>query len=202
MGKVPRPLGNGLCYHIRSQCNNKAFRFETEDDFKIYLDLLAKVKRDFNLQIHAYNIMNTHSHIIGSTPGPYLLDEIMYHLNKTYSIDYNKRHERSGHFWMGPYRCSVIDSDEYALTCMRYIDRNPIRAGITKDPAEWSWSSYSYYGSGKTNDIITPLPSYLSLAGNSQKRYSFYKKFVLSIFPSDEKRDQERIKKELIRKLL
>lgn len=186
----PRKLGEGLCYHVRVQCNHKAFYFEGNEDFERYLFLLSNLKIKLGFVLHHYVLMSTHVHLILTTPGPVLLSRIMQRINHLYALDYHKRHARQGHFWINSFRESVIDSDSYALTCMRYLDRNPVRAKIVQSPDLWPWSSHIYYANGTPNPLIDPHPSYIGLSSRPTTRQSLYQKFVHQLFPTDEQREQ------------
>lgn len=194
---IPRPLGEGLCYHVRVQCNNRAFRFSNGADFSRYLEILDETKHRLDFLLHHYVLMHTHVHLIVTTPGPALLNHVMRMLNQRYALDYHKRHHRYGHFWMNGYRCSVIDTDAYALVCMRYLDRNPLRAGLVTDVDAWKWGSHQYYAAGIAEDRIVPHPSYLGIGQHPDERRRQYRNFVGSLFPSDEMREREYIRKAL-----
>ncbi len=191
---IPRPLGQNLCYHVRMQCNNRAFHFTDDADFERYIDILDECRLRLGFYLHHYVIMNTHVHLMITTPGPSLLNHVMQQLNRRYALDHHRRHLRSGHFWLNGYRCSVIDTDSYALACMRYIARNPVRAGIVKIPTDWQWSSHRYYTHGDSKITLTPHPTYLGLARTALKRCELYQQFVNSLQPGDEAREIEMIR--------
>lgn len=190
-------MGDGLCYHVRVQCNNKAFRFQSDIDFERYLFLLDECRQRLGFLLHHYVIMSTHVHLILSTPGPALLDKVMHAINQKYAYDYHKRYKRHGHFWVNKYGCSIIDTDTYALTCMRYLDRNPMRAKIVTTPGDWRWSSYSYYAFGKSQINIDAHASYLGLARDDRTRRIFYRDFVATLLSGDEARDGKLIRQAL-----
>lgn len=190
MSRYPRPLGEGLCYHVRMQCNNKAFRFQLEEDFHQYLNILDESRAKLKFLLHHYVIMHTHVHLILTTPGPALLDQVMRRINQSYAYNYHKRHMRYGHFWTNDYKCSVIDTDKYALACMRYLDRNPIRAGIVQNPQDWRWSAYQHYALGCSEIVVNSHPSYLGIAFQNEVRMGFYRDFVCTLLPGDEEKEQ------------
>lgn len=198
MGRTPRPLGVGLCYHVRVRCNNKAFRFQTDEDFERYVILLDECRHRLGFLLHHYVIMSTHVHLILSTPGPTLLDKAMRAINQKYAYDYHKRYKRHGHFWVNRYACSIVDTDAYALTCMRYLDRNPVRAEIVQSPKDWRWSSHSFYAFGNSQIHIDTHPSYVGLANDERTRKIFYRDFVAMLLPSDELRDQRLIRQSML----
>ncbi len=199
MGWIPRPLGPDLCYHVRVQCNNRAFRFEEISDFERYLEILLSVRKKFTFLLHDFTIMHTHVHLVLTTPGPILLDRIMQVINQHYALDYHRRHHRAGHFWMHGYRCSVIDTDAYALTCMRYVGRNALRAGIVRHPAYWPWCGYSFYAYGNMTHPLDPHPSYVGLAGTPAQRQVVFRDFVETYLPCDETREKALIQHSLRR---
>lgn len=190
---IRRPLGENLCYHVRVQCNNRSYRFEEHADFCRYLDIVSEAKRRFHFLLHHFTIMHTHVHLILTTPGPALLDKIMQFINRQYAVDYHRRHHRTGHFWMHGYRCSVIDTDLYALTCMRYLDRNATRAGLVQDPADWPWCAYNHYAFGRSSYPIDTNEAYLGAAQHPEQRKVWYREFVQCLLPSDESRDKDTI---------
>ena len=112
-------------------------------------------------------------------------------INQVFSIRYNRRKGRTGHVWLARYKSSIIDSDAYALCCMRYLDRNSFKAGIVSNPKEWKWSGYNYYAYGKDNKLISPIASYMGLSDTLEDRQLKYRRFVEEAMPSDDIRDYE-----------
>ena len=91
----------------------------------------------------------------------------VYYINNTY--------RRTGTLWEGRYKASLVDSDAYLLTCMRYIELNPVRANMVEHPGEYRWSSYAANAQGKANPFITPHPVYLALDQDAQTRQHAYR---------------------------
>lgn len=195
MGRYPRLLGEGLCYHVRTQCNNKAFLFQRDDDCLNYITILDDCRRQLGFLLNHYVIMSSHVHLIITTPGPTLLNTVMHAVNQKYAHNHHKRYQMHGHFWINNYRSSIIDSDNYALACLRYLDRNPVRAGLVQAPKEWQWSAHQYYAYGTSQIAIDPHPSYMSLASQRDVRMGFYRDFVNTLLPSDEARECDMIRK-------
>ncbi|WLE95402.1 MAG: hypothetical protein QTN59_11990 [Candidatus Electrothrix communis] len=80
-----------------------------------------------------------------------------------------------GTLWEGRYKATLIDSEQYALTCYRYIEMNPVRAEMVNHPAEYPWSSYRMNALGKHDNMVTPHPFYQALAETSEKRREMYR---------------------------
>lgn len=189
--RPPRIIGRDICYHVRVQCNNKEFRFEHENDFNFYESILFHYVKKYGFKIYNYVLMHTHVHLIIEIMNDFTIDRVMRSINQVFSLRYNRQKNRSGHLWMQPYKSSVIDSEGYALCCMRYLDRNPVKAGIVQRATDWKWGGHNYYAYGKANPIISPMPSYLGLEDTDEKRREKYKAFVEQVMPSEEARDKE-----------
>lgn len=189
--RPPRIIGTDICYHIRSQCNNKEFRFEGDNDFQLYEEILFRYKEKYKFLLHNYTLMHTHVHLILTVVNEFTVDRIMRSISQIFSLTYNRQKGRTGHLWMNRYKCSVIDSDPYALCCMRYLDRNSVRADIVSEPSQWRWGGYNFYAHGKPNPLISPIQTYLALGNLDEERQKKYRDFVEQVFPSDEIRDKE-----------
>jgi putative transposase len=110
-------------------------------------------------------------------------------INWRYSLDYNLRKKRKGHFWMSHHRSIPVETDPYGLALMRYINRNPVRAKMVEKPGDWPWSGYRFYAFGEPNDLLTPHPTYLALGASDEKRRMEYQAFVNDILPGNDHRD-------------
>ena len=98
----------------------------------------------------------------------------------------NKLENRSSSLWEGRYKSSVISSREYLPACCRYIELNPLRAGMVTDPALYQWSSYGARVSGKSDLVVDTPPFYLSLGDTAQERRKAYEEYVLATHPDYE----------------
>ncbi len=176
--KTPRLLSEGLAYHVWIQCNNKEFRFQNDEDFLDYLSIIKLVKNKHNFTLYDYALMHTHVHLFLMTPGPVLLDVIMWDINRSFSVKHNKKRGRCGHLWMGPYKAAVVDNDQYAISLLRYFPQNAPKAGIVKHPKDWEWCGYHFYAYGKSNSLLTPTPTYLGLADKPKTRQQIYQHLV------------------------
>lgn len=100
-------------------------------------------------------------------------------INQVYSAYYNKTYSHVGHIWQGRFKSFLVESESYLLECGRYIERNPVRAGMVKDPQEWPVSSYRFYAHGEENDLLTPHDLYLDLGDSPITRQGNYRSYVL-----------------------
>ncbi len=177
MPRPPRIRGTGLSYHVIARCNNDEFLLQKEGDFCLYLQCLAEVKNRIGFGLNNYTLMNNHVHLI-LTSASEDIDKVMYLVHLLFSKAYNRQRARKGHFWRDRYKSLVIADDRYGLACMRYINRNPVRAGIVKSPADWPWTAYRHYAFGEPNTLLTPFPSYLALGNTAQQRQDRYRDLV------------------------
>lgn len=88
---------------------------------------------------------------------------------------YNYTYKRSGNLWESRYKASLIDSEQYALLCCRYIELNPVRANTVSHPAEYPWSSYRANALGQSDPIVTPHALYWALGGDEVQRQLQYR---------------------------
>jgi putative transposase len=189
MGRAPRIIAHGVHYHVIVRCNNQAFHFEGDEDFSRYLSILEWVQKKHRFKLFNYELMNSHVHLFLEPSAHYSLIKTMLLINGKYSREYNRRKGRKGHFWMDRYKCIPVETDSYALGLMRYINRNPIRAGMVEVAGEWPWSGSRFYLRGEVNNLLTPHPCYLALGFKDQTRQERYREFVEMILPSEDRRD-------------
>ena len=189
MSRAKRIFGEGITYHVMSNCNNGEFLFAEGRHFALFLHYLRAAKQKFGFDLNAYSLLQSHIHLILTTKD-HFLNLIMHWLCHSYSEQYNKLHGRKGHFWRERYKAKIVGNDLYGLGLLRYVHRNSLEAGLVKSPEEWPWSCYSHYAFGAPNDLITPLPSYLTLADDSKSRFAIYQRLVQTLFVSEEVEQQ------------
>ena len=178
MPRRERIFGEGITYHVTSQCNNGDFLFQQTRDFVLFLNYLKKAKDKFGFDLHAYQVMQNHVHLIIKTNETAYLNVIMHWLCHSFAELYNKIYERKGHFWRDRYKAKIINNDLYGLACLRYIHRNVLEAGMVEQIENWPWNCYSHYAFGAENNLITPMPTYLGLANENKSRQEIYRKWV------------------------
>ena len=131
----------GALYHITSRGNEKAAIYRNDHDRMLFLSTLAEQIKTHNWICHAYCLMSNHYHLLIETVDANMACG-MRDLNGIYSKRFNKVHSRVGHLFQGRYDARLIERDPYLLEVVRYIVLNPVRAHLTRSPAEWLWSSY------------------------------------------------------------
>jgi putative transposase len=158
-------------HHIVQRGHNRQSVFVSDDDYNYYRENLIDFKREFGCRIYAYCLMTNHVHLI-IDPGkkPESLSLLMKRVAGRQTRYVNKLEDRSGSLWEGRYKSSIISTKEYLPACCRYIELNPLRAGMTTDPADYHWSSYAAKALGKGDLVVDLHPSYLSLGETERER--------------------------------
>lgn len=175
MPRKPRFNLPGVPQHVIQRGNNREPCFLSEGDYRRYLDDLRDVSDKFGCKIHAYVLMTNHVHLLTTSLSEYGIGKMMQALGRRYVYYINRTYRRTGTLWEGRYKASLVDSEAYLLTCMRYIELNPVRADMVEHPGEYSWSSYGSNAQGKNDPLITPHSLYLALDKSSEDRRRAYR---------------------------
>jgi len=158
MARIPRLVltSGNACYHIITRGNQKQTIFTDEEDRKKYLNILAHYKKRYYFWIYSYCLMPNHVHLILEPNEKWAsISQIMQGINLTYCQWFNVRHGKVGHLWQGRFKSFIISKDAYLLSCINYIEFNPVRAGITSDPVDYLWSSCKYRLLGAENRLLS-----------------------------------------------
>ncbi len=163
MPRKPRFNLVGVPQHVIQRGNNRQPCFHSKEDYRFYLDQLAQINETIECHIHAYVLMTNHVHLLVTPTIEHGISKMMQALGRRYVYYFNQKYNRTGTLWEGRYKSSLVDSDRYLLTCMRYIEMNPVRANMVEQPGHYQWSSYLANTQGKETALITPHPVYTSL---------------------------------------
>lgn len=162
MGRVPRYEEEGGVYHVIQRGNNREHVFGDDKDKDYLTGQLSLLCMSSVCQVYGFVIMGNHYHLILKTSTE-PLQSIMHRLNLLYSKYYNRKYERSGHVFQGPYKAYLVRDESYILALVRYIHQNPVRAGICRKVEEYRWSSDIFYRENKNDWVETSLvPDILS----------------------------------------
>jgi putative transposase len=183
MPRAPRLVAPGGTVHVVARCNNREFYFTTPEDFAVLLAHLHELVRTYEVTLYAYTLMSNHVHLLLQAPQLDALGRpLRWFLTETAKA-FHKVRGRRGHFWERRYRSCLIEDDTYALAALRYLDRNPVRAGLVADPPTYPWSSCAAYAFGTPNRVVTFHPSYLALSPYARVRQRQYRTLLA---PSDD----------------
>jgi putative transposase len=185
MARRPRLVLPAIPLHIIQRGNNRIPCFASEADYLVYLTLLQQYAALTACQIHAYVLMTNHVHLLLSSGCTTGASALMRRLGQHYVQYFNRRHQRSGTLWEGRFRSCLVDHERYLLTCQRYIELNPVRAGMVQDPATYPWSSYRVNALGEANPLITPHLVYLGLGTHEAERRASYRHLFGEVISND-----------------
>jgi len=175
MSRQPRFVLPGQPQHVIQRGNNREVIFVSDDDYGFYLEKLGDACVRFDCELHAYVLMTNHVHLLITPRREDGISKVMQSVGRYYVQYFNHQYKRTGTLWEGRYKATLLDSEAYLLTCYRYIELNPVRAGMVDHPADYPWSSYACNATGKTDPRITPHERYLALDKEDDVRRSAYR---------------------------
>jgi putative transposase len=164
----------GYPYHIVQRGNNREACFIEPENYRLYLELWQQLSERYQVRVHAYCLMTNHIHILATPDNPDSISLTMKTVGSRYAQYINKKYRRTGTLWEGRHRSSLVQSERYLLTCQRYIELNPVRAGMVERPEEYRWSSYGVNAWGDESWLL-PNDEYLALGADSQSRMHAYR---------------------------
>ena len=178
MSRLPRYVLPGQPQHIIQRGNNRQVIFTRDADFQFFRDAMVHAADQYGLNIHAYVWMTNHIHLLATPENEQSISKVFQSVGRKYVQYFNYAHRRTGTLWEGRYRATVVDSEAYLVTLMRYIELNPVRAGTVLHPRDYAWSSYARNADGAegaNSDWVKSHDVYCGLAGDSHGRLSAYR---------------------------
>ncbi len=165
-------------YHVMNRGRRAEVIFDDADDYGMFTDLMKETSEMWNIRIAAYCLMPTHYHMLVKTPEANI-SRSMRHLNGVYTQRYNRRHHCDGQLFRGRYKSILVGSDSYLLQVVRYIHRNPVRAGLVDSLDAYNWSSHKGYVSvAKKWDWLFKEYILMRLSKNRGDWLRYYRKWV------------------------
>ena len=180
MARHPRLALPGYPHHVIQRGNNRQPIVLDEADRKMLYSLWLEESQRHKVAVNAYVLLDNHFHLLLTPPSEEAMSLMMQSVGRSYVRYFNKRHNRTGTLWEGRYKSSVLDSEAYLLTCMSYIDLNPVRAGLVEAPENFNWSSYKHLIGQKIDKLVTPHALYWGLGNTPFSREAAYAEFVSS----------------------
>lgn len=190
MPRKPRPLIDGGYYHLIARGNNRLFLLEAPAGLQTFKRLLGQSKAKYSWKLSHYCLMANHIHLLGQIRSGAELPKLMQFLLFEYSRWYRRKTGYVGHLWQGRYKSYLIERESYFLECGRYIERNPVRAGIVRQAEDYPWSSYRHYALGEGDPLVDDDPYYAGLGSDPAARRQRYRAFVKIDGPYDKLVDQ------------
>jgi putative transposase len=175
MARLPRLYLPGCAQHVIQRGNNREACFYDEADYKAYLSFLKDSAAKYQVAIHAFVLMTNHVHMLVTPGDAQGVGRMMQAQGRKYVQYFNYTHDRTGTLWEGRYKSTLVDADNYLLTVYRYIELNPVRAGMVSHASEYPWSSYQGNALGKPIQLLTPHTLYSRLGKTEVERKSAYR---------------------------
>ena len=178
MARLPRYIIPGQPQHIIQRGNNRQLMFAAEADYQFFRDALVEAAAKHGLAIHAYVWMTNHVHLLATPEFDDSIGKTFQSVGRRYVQYFNYTYQRSGTLWEGRYRATVVDSERYLLMLMRYIELNPVRAGMVAAPQDYPWSSYRHNALGKAGpnaDWLSSHEEYSRLGRDDADRQEAYR---------------------------
>lgn len=164
--------------HIVQRGHNRSACFFSEDDYRSYLYWLHEALRDAECTLHAYVLMTNHVHLLLTPTRAAAVPGALISVGRRYDQRINRLHDRTGTLWDSRYTSLLIHAKSHLLSCQRYIELNPVRAALVRDPADYRWSSYRVHALGLQDTIVSPHPLYYTLGRDGAERQAAYRRLI------------------------
>ena len=175
MPRLPRYFVPDVPLHVIARGNNRERVFACSRDFGTYRRYLTEAASAHGLAVHAYVLMTNHIHLLATPSTATSSAKTLQSVGIRYARYVGSAYGRSGTAWEGRYRATLVDTEAYLLTCMRYIELNPVRAGMVDVPGAYPWSSYAANAAGRPDELITPHALYSDLGSTCARRQAAYR---------------------------
>ena len=186
MARLPRLTLPGHLHHVIQRGNNRQPIFVDRQDYETMLALLTESARSCQVAVHAYVLMANHFHLLATPTTAQGLSSMMQAVGRRYVQYFNRRHGRTGTLWEGRYRSTVVQPERYLLSCMVYIDLNPVRAGKAARAADYPWSGHGHWLGLRSERLLTPHALYWGLGNTPFAREAAYAALVDAGIPASE----------------
>ena len=174
MPRPPRLEIPGVPLHVIQRGNNRTACFLGDVDRRFYLKCLGEAAVHAGCAIHAYVLMTNHVHLLVTPNARGAVARMLQDIGRRYVRVTNTIHGRTGTLWEGRFKSSLVDTQAYLLICHRYIELNPVRAGLVAHAADYAWSSHSHYAGIDRKDLLTEHPLFLGLGPDVASRQASF----------------------------
>ena len=168
----------GYLVHLIQRGNNRQAIFTCDADLAAYTNWLAQGAERFSVAIHGWVFMTNHVHLLATPGHAESLSHLMQFLGRLYVRHFNYKYTRTGTLFEGRFRTSVVQEDRYLLACLRYIELNPVRAGMVSNPGDYRWSSFRAHAFGRPVRLWSPHDLYLELGRNTTQRQHAWRSLI------------------------
>jgi len=163
MPRKPRFYLPGVPAHIIQRGNNRQAVFFCYENYHAYWSWLKSGAKAYGYTIHAYVLMTNHVHLLVTPQQADAISRFIQYVGRHYVTCINSHYGRTGSLWEGRHKGCVIEQEDCLMACSRYIELNPVRAGMVKQPGEYQWSSYRSNAFGEGDELLTRHGLYMAL---------------------------------------
>ena len=176
----------GVAVHVIHRGNNRAECFFRDEDRAFYLFHLDRILPRADCRLHAYCLMSNHLHLLLTAKAATGCGLLMKAIAQLYAQYVNRNYGRSGYLWESRFKSCLVQSEGYVLSCYRYIELNPVRAGLVRRPDEYRWSSYAANAKGQASSLIEPHEEYVALGRDANERQAVYRDLFGSLLTPEQ----------------
>lgn len=179
MPRKPRELVDGGIYHVFNRGNDRRNLFGEEADYRCFLGCLGSCLRLVSADLYHYCLMPNHFHLLLKIQKRGDLSVFMHRLQLAYARYFKKTRSFSGHVFQERFRSPRIYEESYYLQCGRYIERNPVKAELVPEAADYPYSSARFYVRGEKDHLVTPNPYYQQMGSSDGEKQMRYREFLV-----------------------
>jgi putative transposase len=175
---MPRPrrlFVPGFPVHLVHRGNNRQDIFLCDRDFRVFRSFLKEAVDGLDVAVNGYVFMTNHIHLLLTPADALGISKVMHSTSRRYAGYFNTAYGRTGTLWEGRFHAALIANDRFLLACHRYIDMNPVRAGIVGSPDQYPWSSHRHYACGERDSIVTAHQAVESIGLSRESRQAAYR---------------------------
>jgi len=176
----------GVPQHLISRGNDRRPCYFDSSDYRRYLALLHEASSRHHCEIHAYVLMTNHVHLLVTPRVPDGISLMMQATGRRYVQQINALYGRTGTLFEGRYKATVVSSESHVLRCYRYIELNPVRAGMVTEPGAYLWSSYGHNALGHYDRVLIEQGAYLELGRTAGNRQAAYRELICDAMSDEE----------------
>jgi putative transposase len=179
-------LSQSLLYHIFNRGNAKSEIFHAKEDYLYFISILSNYSQRYKLRIYHWILMPNHYHLLLEIDEPERLSSVMAGIGRSYVFYHHRTYKSAGHLWQSRFKSQAIQKELYLLSCGRYIERNPVKAGIVNIAEDFEYSSAAYYVLDREDGLTTEDPLFDTFGTDKARRRERYREFLREFKEDDE----------------
>ena len=172
---------SSLIFHIVNRGVLKQTIFHDDTDFATFVESVYRYVSYSGVSVYHWCLIPNHYHIVMELPEPTGLSKIVGGWQQVYAVKYHRRHNTAGRLFQSRFKSQAIEKVRYLLACGRYVEQNPVRAGLCEHPWQWPWSSAKFYVEGRRDPLAVHDPLWRTSTGEA------YKEWLMEQLPEEDK---------------